>query len=479
MKRASIMKIPNYRQVLICVLILIFSVNLWAEDDVRGKNRVSAAKNSTDRTSEPSNPKISETESTKAKNDLPARQGLNDAAPSEKTAGTKEEAPQTEQQTSAAPSPDTESSKIPSEAEYWVNRVDKFIEDLEQTEQAEINALYSELSTAFDRISGKLGKRLLGKRGGTKSYKDSPGTAETMPYLMPGTKEELYNTAYTLYHQRLRVLEYTSTEVLEDVTGTGVEGMEELYRELNFLKQILFYHIDALPQLMKDLVNDLRIAPLPVFGSLLQFVIAIAIFRYWRRWAPEGLLKLRRRLIKLRPRTKRTRRLTKLIWYFDQIRPPIAWLVLLSLVFSFVKDPELIFFIEVAKITANWVLISWGGVLFINALIARSSRSLKKETAALTLRSLKYIGTWFVFSGLNLGLISRYAGGGTLYAWVFSLNEILLALLLVVLLMMWRPKIIQGLESDSQKNFITEAVLRHRKGPISYLYCILAEFKCI
>jgi len=442
------MKVANYRQVVMCVVILLFSVTSWAKNEVQGK-----------KTDTPTAMQQKENEGA-AGEGVDINEGVSKADP----------------QIPGTPSQDAEPGKMLSEAEYWISNVDQLIKFQGQPEQVEINALYSKLSTAFDFNSRKLENKLRGGKRGEGPHKEAPDSVGTAPYILPETKDELYHTVHTLYYQRLRLLKSESTEVLDEVTGAGVEGVEELYRELSFLRQTLLYRIDALPRLLENLLNNLSIAPLPTLGSLLQFIIAIFIFRYWRRWAPEGLMNMRRRLIKMRPRTKRNRRLTKSIWYFDQVRPPVAWFVLLALMFSFIKDPVLIFFIEVARITANWILISWFGVLFINALIARSSRSLKKETADLTLRSLRYTGIWFVFSALNLSLISRYAGEGTLYAWMFSVNEILLFFLLILLLIIWRQNILEGIENDPQKNALTEAILQHKKGLISYLYCILGAW---
>ena len=140
--------------------------------------------------------------------------------------------------------------------------------------------------------------------------------------------------------------------------------------------------------------------------------------------------------MRARPRTKRNLRLTKLVWYFDQLRNPIALLILLSLIFGFVEDPALTFFIEVGRIFMSWILWSWLGVLFINAIIARSSSTIKKTTSELVLRTLKILGVWLIISGLNLEIISRYVGEGTLYAWAFLACEFSLVIVIAGLVML-------------------------------------------
>ena len=80
-------------------------------------------------------------------------------------------------------------------------------------------------------------------------------------------------------------------------------------------------------------------APLPVFVALLELAFAFTLFYWWRRWAPKGLANMRSKLIAARPRTRRRIRMAKLIWYLDQVRRPLEWLVLLAVIFAVIDLP--------------------------------------------------------------------------------------------------------------------------------------------
>ncbi len=356
----------------------------------------------------------------------------------------------------------------PTEAEYWAERVDTLIIKWNQGKEVKRNTLYLKLSKAFD-LNADLYQ--------ASSWKQQPAAQmandNTVSYTRPQTQDQLFTTIDTLYHQRLRLMNTISEQLKSEVTGTGVEGVEEFKRELDFLTITLHYRLHALPDLLDTLVNDLTVAPLPTLWQFMQLILAIMAFRFWQRWAPKGLHKIRASLMKARPRTQRNLRMTKFIWYFDQVRSPIAWLLLLSLLFSFAEQPALLFFIEVARITMRWILLSWLGVLLINAWIARSSNSLNVDTSGITLRSLQYLGTWLVINGLTLDLIRDYAGEGTLYAWALLTNEVLLLLLLIILLILWRPIILQACENEPQQNFITSIVRQQRRGITGYFYSII------
>lgn len=355
---------------------------------------------------------------------------------------------------------------LPSAAKYWISRVDDVVSSIESNEQAQINALYHKMSRAFDQHSLKYKAR---------KWQNSTNI-DSDNYLVSISKNDLFFTLETLYKQRLRLLNNTSKSIVEAVTGTGVAGVKEFNRELSFLEITVRYRIETLPGIIIKFSADMLSEPLLSIKLFFEFIVAILVYRFWQKWAPKGLFDLRKKYMRARPRTKRNLRLTKLVWYFDQLRNPIALLILLSFIFGFVKDPALTFFIEFGRICMSWILWSWLGVLLINAVIARSSSTIKKITSDLILKTLKTLGVWLIISGLMLEIISRYVGEGTLYAWAFLLSEFLLVTVLMALVMLWRSTIITACELEPQQNAVTKLVLAHRSGFSSYAYSLYGAF---
>jgi len=355
---------------------------------------------------------------------------------------------------------------LPLAANYWINRVDEVISSVESNEQAQLNALFHEMSRAFDKSTLKY-----------KAKKWQRSTSiDSDNFVVLQSKNDLFFTLETLYEQRLRLLDNTSESNVEEVNGIGVAGLKEFNRELSFLEITVRYRIETLPGIFIKFSEDMLRAPLPTIRLVFEFIVAILAYRFWQKWAPKGLFDLRKKFMRARPRTKRNLRLTKLVWYFDQIRNPIALLILLSLLFGFVKGPALTFFIEVGLIFMSWILWSWLGVLLINAVIARSSSTIKKTTSDLILKSLKTLGVWLIISGLILEIISRYVGEGTLFAWTFLFCELSLVVVLIALVMLWRSTIITSCELEPQQNAVTKLVLAHRTGLSSYAYSVYGAF---
>ncbi|UZE95507.1 AAA family ATPase [Alkalimarinus alittae] len=357
----------------------------------------------------------------------------------------------------------------PSEARYWLAKIDKNINDWGNSESHNAYTLYLELSNALDSNIN----RYTQQSWDTKNTTRPQPRRSNAPYTPANTQKDIYNVIDILYSGRLRVLEYMTKNSKREAIGTGLNGVNQLYREVAFLKVTLHYRVDELPTFIKSLITERMSAPIPAIGHLLKLILIIIVFKYWLRWAPEGLISLRKSLMKKTPRTKRQLRITKLVWYFDQVKSPVGWLVFLNIIFSFVDSPSLTFFIEVAKVFVNWIMIIWMGVLLTLAIISRASRSLKEERGTLILRSLRYFGVWVVFTGLSLQLISNYLGEGTLYSWMILCNQILFVALLLSLLKIWDATIQEECEDESQQNFVTQAVQEKHKGLLGILYSFM------
>lgn len=361
----------------------------------------------------------------------------------------------------------------PSEAEYWSNRVSQSLQEQGMLRERSSDKLYFELNRAFDRHAKALDKLLKGEAS-SEAASSSGGSPATRfkPYRAPETVDEFYQTLQVMHDQSLVLLEHLSPAIRKEELGTGVNGVKRARREIGFLRLTLIYRITKAPSVVENIIRDFGIAPLPTIGGGLRILLVCMIFYYWHRWAPSTLLRLRENLMAARPRSRRNLKLVKLIWYFDQVRSPIAWLVFVNVLFSFTRDPAIKFFIDVGEVAINWILLTWFAVLLVNALIARSSTSMRDAKAEITLQSLKLVGLWIIISGVNLDLITRYAGEGTVFAWTQLFNQTLLVLMILRLLVLWRPHIYEILEQETQQNFITEAVLRHHGGISSYIYTV-------
>jgi hypothetical protein len=325
----------------------------------------------------------------------------------------------------------------PGEAEQWSGRLETLLEDMRtlEAESEDADALYLELSSVLRARRSEL-REALARMGRTfGSFRSGEDGAADLAMV-----EQLYATLSALYGVRVELLQHVSSELRQRVTGTGPAGMSELRAEIVHL--ILYGRVQALliPHVAADWPTQLKHAPLPLVERVLVIIIAMIVFRQWRRWAPGFLRRVRESLAEARPRR-----------HFKAVE------------FEELQDLE-----KALSSTAHWLLLAWFAVALINAIAARGVAGLSGETAGLRLRSLRLIAAWFVLLGLGLDLAETYLGQATVYEWVWFLFKLLALPLLLVLIAMWRSEIFRQLALEPQVPSWIKSALQHRKGLRSF-----------
>lgn len=352
-----------------------------------------------------------------------------------------------------------------SEVEQWSSQLEVLIEDLRmlEAEVEDADALYDELSSALRTRRVELSDALASTGGISGIFQKTTSEGPELDAI-----GDLYGTVRDLHAVRLELLRHVSSGLYDNVTGTGQTGMKELRGEL--LQLVMYGRVQALllPRIATDWPTQLKQAPLPLAERILVVIIAIFIFYQWRRWAPGFLKRARESLVEARPRKELKLRVARLIWYLDQVRRPLEWLALLSVLFRAVEFGELQDLEKALSSVAHWLLLAWFAVALINAIVARGVAGLSGETAALRLRSLLVIAAWIVLLGLGLDLAETYLGQGTVYEWVWFLFKLLALPLLLLLIIMWRSEIFRQLSREPQLPGWMKSTVQHRSGIKSF-----------
>ncbi len=353
-------------------------------------------------------------------------------------------------------------------SEQWTRRLEEFFEGLDNFEKGpeDADALYVELFPIL-RAERRRFHRVIRRAKSASDPVDVPSSVESAPAPSePETLEDLYNTVTTLFDIRNRLLQETTDEMHAKVTGSGAKAMRELEREIAYV--ILYFHFNALsvPQGLAEWPERFQEAPLLYIGAVMQAIVAILVFRWWRLWARRGIPGLRAGLLEARPKTRRNLRLARALWYLDHVRGPLEWLFLLKFVLSAELLAELTVFTEPIWSVVRWFILAWLAVRLLNAMGARRHAGLLGN-ARLRRRSLWLIVSWFLLLGLGLDLTEVYVGSGTVHAWVWRLYELLSLPVLLLLLLWWRPVIFQQLETETQRPDWVKKLLLTRSGPKS------------
>ena len=351
------------------------------------------------------------------------------------------------------------------ETGQWGIRVDALIEQVNELEQdaADADALYLDLDNALRRRLEYLRQNMIGARSPLEEIDETPDLSDSIR-----TIAQLFARIEAMYAARLRLLDYITPALRLEVTGTDVFGAQQLSLEMSYIWQQVHFRALSIPAASEDLWRRIQIAPLPLVWGVLKFVLAIVVFRWWRRWFPETLRRTRLYLMDVKPRSSAIVRRIKLIWYINQLRRPLEWLILFQIFFSMIDMPGLNFILEIVAIIVRWILLGWFCVVLLNAIAARGNAGLTGEHARLRLRSIRLVAVWLVLVGLGLSVADNLAGVARMHAWVWRVFQLLALPVFFVLLSWWRQFIFDRLEREQEGAESIKEVLQYRTGWRSY-----------
>jgi hypothetical protein len=366
-------------------------------------------------------------------------------------------------------------------AETWRKRVDSLLEEIDRGFKTpdDADVLYGELSQQLRLYRKTLRLALRWARSPTEVIDPSTLSADTRKQEQPITVEDVYTSMVSLYQTRILLLQAVSPELNAGITGHGEAGQVKFKGEMEYMLLYLGFHTMAIPQLGPQLLDNLVATPVLVLWELLKLVLAVILFRWWRQWAPKGLVGLRGRILQVRPRTKYSLRFARLVWYLQEVRAPLEWMLLLSVFIRVMATPSLAVIENFVHITLTALLFAWLAVRLINAFASRGVAGIADDSSGLRLRSLRLIAGWLLVLSLGLKLTETYTGEGTTYAMVWTLFEVLSVPVVILLLSWWRLEIIQRLEELPSLPGWVESTTQHRSILRRYVSTLLGALYLI
>lgn len=244
-----------------------------------------------------------------------------------------------------------------------------------------------------------------------------------------------------LYDERDRLFEFVSPALRDQVFGGGPVGREAVRHEFAYLQTRLLTQLHIIRQGTRQLTSNLSESPLKTTWGALQVLLAVVLFRSWRRWSGRGLKDTTQKLLAIRPRQASNIRLARLLWYLQRIEGPLSWLVLILVLERLVSPRGFEELTSLVYTVLIWIFVARLVVQLIDALAARGVGGLRSARAGLRLRSLRLVAGWAVLLGLGYSLVTRYTGHGAILAWATRLSLLLSLPAAVLLAGWWRDEI--------------------------------------
>jgi hypothetical protein len=261
---------------------------------------------------------------------------------------------------------------------------------------------------------------------------------------------DLHNDMLDSFAARNRMLKRVSPALRAEAVGSALYGMQELRSELDLIVLEMRYQALRVPQAARQIQRMAVQAPVPLIWIVVEFWLAIFLFRWWRRWLPATLERMRDSLLAIRPRTEEILTRLRGLWYVNQVRGPLEWLLLLTFLFSLMEFDGLEFIRDLSLIVVRWIVLTWFAVALLNAYVARGAGGMAGNTAMLRLKSMRLVAGWLLLLGVGLDLSNDLVGDAALTAWIWRIFQLLIFPLVCALLSIWHTELYTRLEREGE-----------------------------
>lgn len=311
--------------------------------------------------------------------------------------------------------------------------------------------------TSIDKLRDELleSERQLRRQHGQQQW-------EHMRQLMSATRE--------LARRRLALLPLLTSEKRSQLSGFTAQAFEQAGAEIKQVTLVLRYHLRETRRFITTVreTGDTEGSAFIATVTALKWMIPIGLFIWWRRRAEATLRGWKRAAVEeARKRHLRGKSpLQRAIQFYQRIRNPFEWLVLVWAVISLLPvGAEDLLEVQLVSTALSWTL---GGQLVVRAIDASfqegSQRKSRLQTADLRFRTLRFLGRVVVTFGLVLALTSQLVGHGTIYEWVWTACWFSILPIFLLVLRWWRYVIFHHVELQRKKGPVLKWVEANQGG---------------
>lgn len=237
---------------------------------------------------------------------------------------------------------------------------------------------------------------------------------------------------------RQKLFDEATPEFRSLVTSSKLNGISEAKLELHYIKLQSFLILKATFQRVFEVPYRFTSAPVDIIISILLIIFAIYLLKTWWAWAKTGLPQARQKILSIRPRTTGKVRAARAIWYFENTRTPIEWLIFINFVLNSIDILQLPILIDILSTITLWVCLTYFAFSFLSKMIERGKQNVLKNISKGQSASLKIAVWWAGWHILAFQLMEILIPYGTIFSWLETLFLFLILPIYVFFIYQWR-----------------------------------------
>ncbi|XHF86636.1 ATP-binding protein [Vibrio sp. HN007] len=273
-------------------------------------------------------------------------------------------------------------------------------------------------------------------------YHDSNGNKEW------NNAEFHYHTLSSLSDSKQALLDLSTNETRDQLTGFGPKGVTQFRKELQLIKLKTEYLALFQVRSFHSFVRDIYISPVPVISTAVKVILVYLVLTWWLANNKRLINKFKQSKIE---NSTQPPMWAKVAWYVFKANVAIAWLIAITVTLQIVSALPSLQHLVFLEIFTWWVLGGSIAISLILEFVARHSKTSNQKIIALRLSTVRRYVWSIICAGVVLQISMRILGKGTIYYWISSTFTIWFALITVLTLRNWRPVVFASAEKIVEK----------------------------
>ncbi|WNC71683.1 AAA family ATPase [Thalassotalea psychrophila] len=258
------------------------------------------------------------------------------------------------------------------------------------------------------------------------------------------------------------------------LTSTKLNGINEAKLEFDYISLQMLIIFKATFQRVIEVPERFSSAPVDIFINIVMIFFAFVVLKKWQSWAKTGLPIWRQKILATRPRTAARMKAARAIWYLENTRTPIEWLLFINFILSSIDILQIQILIDVISTLALWICLTYFVFSFLSKMIERGKQGVLKNISSKQSKSLKLAVWWVGWYKLSFELTAIFIANGTIFSWLETLFLFLLLPVYIFFILQWRNDCFNYIDEERDAPAMIKKLITERTGIKGFFFANIA-----